>query len=105
MGLFRCQAVGQAEIQGEIQNSESQPSLSDDDNNKKHDDSEPGELVELGSFTSTHGLRGELKFQAISDSIEERLNQDVQRYYFNVILLRHDCVYFNLPILSRPSSL
>ena len=83
VGLFRCQALGQAEIEEKVQNSESQPSsrelVDDSDNDKNNNGSEPGELVELGSFTSTHGLRGELKFQAISDSIEERLNQDVQR--------------------------
>ena len=38
------------------------------------------DLVELGSFTSPHGLRGELRFQAVSDAIEERLDQDSIRY-------------------------
>lgn len=39
------------------------------------DNRPPDDLVELGIFGPPHGVYGELRLQAITDSIEERLRQ------------------------------
>jgi hypothetical protein len=37
------------------------------------------ELLELGSFGSPHGVRGHIKFYAVTDSPEERLSSQSPR--------------------------
>ena len=51
-----------------LQNAESRPQTDDTP-------APPKDLVELGVFGPPHGTRGEIRLMAITDSLEERLEQ------------------------------